>query len=1063
MTRRAWKTGVRMNVDNASSGHTGHGHGSGAPRGLNWDLADLLNPPAGRRKMSVDFSSPALYDPPFAIDAPNASFDPPDSDSPPYDLFPPAASFNPRYRTNASSSSSLAPSYNDSLYSHPSFNDSPSSFTASAPYDVINSLPSSYGSGKVSPLTPSDPVAGLHSFPSHPKEFLPQSYSDSPDRRLSSAGYPNDMIDDFAMSNIGPNSPFSPSLQHFSPRFPPENRFSHPPGPPPSHVSGIPPHVTSSYRDGPVSPYADYMGSSPHQDLSLRMPTVDETLARMKLHGQSIMGTSNDLHAFIRPYLDQYVRTPNRLAFGERTVIVMSSKVAQKSYGTEKRFLCPPPTAIMIGNSWWADVVRRGEDPKLCPPRVIISISGEPSPQEGSIEWTGSSGKSFDVSDPPSGTTYIGRCVGKQLFISDVDEKKKKVEALVKITAPSSDDEPERVIGIFPSRPIKVISKPSKKRQSAKNLEHPFVMYIVDVNKPAGGIDAPPPPPPQPDYPSPPPNAISFSNNGSQIPVYYNQTVVLQCLTSGVVSPVLIIRKVDHQTTVVGGGLQEGAKGVADHYCSPGEVCGDPVSQLHKIAFEVYDSTKGTPEVGTPGLTGAFLSCMGEKVNTYRPIDGRQWKHSSPNVETSSPTLPGSPIASNASSTGSDYFGPNPSGSAPASPSTANSEFVSNDGGRVKKPPKRSSSSAGGITKPVPKNRRRPSSAGSVSSRRGSTSDGGAVSGALWEVDIGETSVWTIVGTDQIRYNFYVPPVLFDNQHAPQTGSFPIPSKPVTPFPGVVKYLPPDRAAEVPKSNCASSRAVLSKPNPHASKMLTVYGENFSKTDPVSVFFGSEPSPFSEVRCTEVLGCLPPETQSPKRRPIILIRSDGVVFPSNTMYPYYQPNSWVGRIASTCRVLAILVSLPIIILGLLDIASYGIARTLGIIDDVEASTSDTTTNASIPSIHVAPSTSSLSCTDSEPESSRASRNKRLSNDVYQTLSQEESLSMLGASQPRAFFASDEGSDFKLSGVGVFSPATSRPSSPVLNRKFVVEGGKTVGQEQDIGLRQRIGRDADITE
>jgi len=166
----------------------------------------------------------------------------------------------------------------------------------------------------------------------------------------------------------------------------------------------------------------------------------------------------------------------------------MSSKVAQKSYGTEKRFkflatyfalsllciprfLCPPPTAIMIGNSWWTDVVRRGEDPKLYPPRVVISISGEPVPQEGSIEWTGSSGKSFDVGDPPTGTTYIGRCVGKQLFISDVDEKKKKVEALVKITAPSSEEDSERVIGTFPSRPIKVISKPSKKRQSAKNLE----------------------------------------------------------------------------------------------------------------------------------------------------------------------------------------------------------------------------------------------------------------------------------------------------------------------------------------------------------------------------------------------------------------------------------------------------------------------------------------------------------------------------------------------------------------------------------------------------------------
>ena len=80
-------------------------------------------------------------------------------------------------------------------------------------------------------------------------------------------------------------------------------------------------------------------------------------------------------------------------------------------------------------------------------------------------------GKTFDVSDPPTGTTYIGRCVGKQLIISDVDEKKKKVEALVKVVGSTGENEPERVIAIFPSKPIKVISKPSKKRQSAKNLE----------------------------------------------------------------------------------------------------------------------------------------------------------------------------------------------------------------------------------------------------------------------------------------------------------------------------------------------------------------------------------------------------------------------------------------------------------------------------------------------------------------------------------------------------------------------------------------------------------------
>ncbi|KAF8200658.1 jkappa-recombination signal binding protein [Pholiota molesta] len=862
----------------------------------------------------------------------------------------PTAFTSQRYRTNASSSSSLNHGFainSDGLYSHASFGDSVPSFNGSNggnPYDIITNL----SSGKVSPLTPSDSVTSLHHPPGFPpsvagKDYPPQGYNDIHEsRRLPGVGggYHSEYPDDYAIGGINSGLPFSPgAMQHFQDRlgrFPPE-RYSHPTGPP-SGVSahglpnghggsdlmrGVAPHAT--FRENHVSPYDDmhYLSNS-HPEM--RMHTVDETLARMKLQGHPIMGASNDLQTFIRPYLDQYVRTPNRLAFGERTVIVMSSKVAQKSYGTEKRFLCPPPTAIMIGNSWWTDVIRRGEDPKLCPPRVVVSISGEPAPQEGTIEWTGSSGKSFDVSDPPTGTTYIGRCVGKQLFISDVDEKKKKVEALVKITAPASDDEPERVIGVFPSRPIKVISKPSKKRQSAKNLElcinhgstislfhrlrsqtvstkylcvsgsgssfkgsdgaplmgldqrsrwDPFVMYIVDVNKPAGaGLDAPPPPPPQPDYPSPPPNAIPFTNNGSQIPIYYNQTVVLQCLTSGVVSPVLIIRKVDHQTTVVGGGLQEGAKGIADHYCSPGEVCGDPVSQLHKIAFEVYDPNKGLPEPGTPGITGAFLSCMGEKVNTYRPIDGRQWNTTQGNGA-NSPVLPASPISPTA--------GPSSANDAPASPSA--SEFLpSNDGGRVMKK-KRSTSSAGGIAKPVGKGRRRPSSAGSVSSRRGGASDAGASSGALWQVDIGETSVWTIVGTDQIRYNFYVPPVLFDNQHAPQTGSFPIPSKPVTPFPGVVKYLPPDRAAEAPKANCASSRAVLSKPNPHTSKMLTVYGENFSKTDPVSVFFGSEPSPYVEVRCTEVLGCLPPESQIVKRRPIILIRSDGVVFPSNTMYP----------------------------------------------------------------------------------------------------------------------------------------------------------------------------------
>lgn len=78
---------------------------------------------------------------------------------------------------------------------------------------------------------------------------------------------------------------------------------------------------------------------------------------------------------------------------------------------------------------------------------------------------------------------------------------------------------------------------------------------------------------------------------------------------------------------------------------------------------------------------------------------------------------------------------------------------------------------------------------------------------------------------------------------------------------------------------------MLAKSSPQTSKLLTLYGESFSKADPVSVFFGSEPSPYVEVRCSEVLGCLPPENQLTKRRAIILVRGDGVVFPSSVMYP----------------------------------------------------------------------------------------------------------------------------------------------------------------------------------
>ncbi|KAF8813822.1 hypothetical protein BYT27DRAFT_7083529 [Phlegmacium glaucopus] len=167
----------------------------------------------------------------------------------------------------------------------------------------------------------------------------------------------------------------------------------------------------------------------------------------------------------------------------------------------------------------------------------------------------------------------------------------------------------------------------------------------------------------------------------------------------------------------------------------------------------------------------------------------------------------------------------------------------------------------------------------------------------------------------------------------------------------------------------------------------------------------------------------------------------------------YESGSWVARIAYSCRILAILICLPIIILALLDIASYGIARTLGVIDDVKASTSDKATvhnTMTPPSIQIdgmitPGSESAFSDSDREDHSLHNKMRSPLSDSspgIYET-----------ANFTPVYYA---GEDNRLSGVGVFSPAASQPSSPTLSRHHLPQDS-TYGNEQ---LRHRVQQQRD---
>ncbi|XP_031694513.1 recombining binding protein suppressor of hairless-like protein, partial [Anarrhichthys ocellatus] len=151
-------------------------------------------------------------------------------------------------------------------------------------------------------------------------------------------------------------------------------------------------------------------------------------------------------------------REPGREAHADQSVTILHARVAQKSYGNEKRFFCPPPCVYISGDGWRVmqdhlKAAGRGGDSvyRLCGYMCLDS----------SVQSLADSFK-LAFNKQPDSRMFAS---AKSLFISDQD-KRKHFCLLLRLFLGNRQE-----VGSFQSRMIKVISKPSQKRQSMKNAD----------------------------------------------------------------------------------------------------------------------------------------------------------------------------------------------------------------------------------------------------------------------------------------------------------------------------------------------------------------------------------------------------------------------------------------------------------------------------------------------------------------------------------------------------------------------------------------------------------------
>ncbi|XP_029866008.1 recombining binding protein suppressor of hairless-like protein isoform X4 [Aquila chrysaetos chrysaetos] len=303
----------------------------------------------------------------------------------------------------------------------------------------------------------------------------------------------------------------------------------------------------------------------------------------------------------LRDGVRRYLQLP-----ADQTVLILHAKVAQKSYGNEKRFFCPPPCVYLSGPGW-----------KLKQEQIKARDLGETGFRVCGYMGLDSMGSSLmetqklSFEEQPDAK---GFGCAKALYISDAD-KRKHFRLVLKLFFSNGQE-----IGTFHSKLIKVISKPSQKKQSLKNTD----LCISSGSKVSlfnrlrsqtvstrylsveGGA-----------FIASARQWAAFTLHladehctRSEFPlregyIRYGSVVQLVCTATGITLPPLIIRKVTKQYAMLD--------------------VDEPISQLHKCAFQFQGSDRMYLCLSTEKVIQFQASPCPKEANRELLNDGSCW------------------------------------------------------------------------------------------------------------------------------------------------------------------------------------------------------------------------------------------------------------------------------------------------------------------------------------------------------------------------------------------------------------------------------------------------------